>query len=86
LIGSKVTFVPVSENQTTFCFLTTARASAASFMVQVQFTAQGATTMKKLLQILILTALLATTLSTATPAMADGSDPWPDLPTCIGCK
>lgn len=42
--------------------------------------------MRKLLQILILTALLATTLSTSTPAVASGSDPWPDIPTCIGCK
>ncbi len=41
--------------------------------------------MKKLLQILILTALLATTLSLSTPVMADGGEPWPDLPTCIGC-
>ena len=39
--------------------------------------------MKKLLQILILTALLATTL---TPAVASGGDPWPDVPTCTGCK
>jgi hypothetical protein len=55
-------------------------------MVQVQFTAQGAATMKKLLQILMLTALLATTLSLSIPVMADGVEPWPDVPTCIGCK
>ncbi len=42
--------------------------------------------MKKLLQILMLTALLATTLSISTPALADGVDPWPDVATCISSK
>jgi len=40
--------------------------------------------MKKLLRILAVTLLLATTLSTATPAFAGGGDPLPDTSTiCI---
>lgn len=34
--------------------------------------------MKNILRILAVTLLLATTLSTATPALADGPDPLPD--------
>jgi hypothetical protein len=41
---------------------------------------------KILLRILAVTLLLASTLSTAVPALADGPDPLPDLPTCSVCK
>jgi hypothetical protein len=44
----------------------------------------------KHLRILALTLLLATTLSTSTPAVANGPDPWPDIrtqaPPCPACK
>ena len=43
--------------------------------------------MKKLLRILAVTLLFATTLSTATPALAGGTDPLPDVPTtCPLCR